>query len=124
MLETFRHPGTGSVKLVESGWSWSLFFGATFLGLPLFFRGLTRWGVIMFTVWAVGIALPFIDHSTTDLAVLQWIMSAVVFGLCVYLGFKGNELSAEHYMACGYERADTRDLEDRVSSRLWDDGAA
>ncbi|HKJ74014.1 MAG TPA: hypothetical protein VKA19_07845 [Alphaproteobacteria bacterium] len=112
------------MKLVESGWSWSLFFGATFLGLPLFFRGLTRWGVIMFTVWAVGIALPFIDHSTTDLAVLQWIMSAVVFGLCVYLGFKGNELSAQHYMTCGYERADTRDLEDRVSSRLWDDGAA
>ena len=41
MSLTMKHPGTGSIKIIETGWSWSLFFGAGFLGIPLFFRGMS-----------------------------------------------------------------------------------
>ena len=32
----------------------------------------------------------------------------------------GNELSARHYLACGYEHSDTKSMEERISERLWD----
>ena len=121
MLVTLRHPGTGSVKMVESGWSWSLFLGAGFLGLPLFFRGLSKWGVVMFIAWTARIAVPLAAQSAPDVAVMQWLLSFVVGGLCLFLGYRGNELSTDHYLACGYERSDTKSMEDRISQRLWDE---
>ena len=40
----FQHPATADIRAVKIGWSWQLFFLSSFLGLPLFFRGLHTWG--------------------------------------------------------------------------------
>jgi hypothetical protein len=118
MFVTLRHPGTGSVKMIESGWSWSLFLGASFLGLPLFFRGLSSWGVVMFIAWMARIGLPLVAGASPEIVEMEWLLSLVVGGLCLFLGFKGNDLSAQHFLACGYEESDNRSFEDRVSERL------
>jgi hypothetical protein len=49
---------------------------------------------------------------------MEWLLSFVVGGLCLFLGFKGNDLSAQHYLACGYEESDNRSFEDRMAERL------
>jgi len=122
MFVTLRHPGTGSVKMLESGWSWSLFLGAGFLGLPLFFRGLSGWGVVMFFAWTARIVLPLAAGSAPDIVEMEWLLNVVVTGLCLFLGFKGNDLSTQHYLACGYELSDNKSMEERISERLWDQG--
>ena len=40
MRVALRHRGTGKIKYVDTGWSWSVFLSAGFFGLPLFLRGL------------------------------------------------------------------------------------
>lgn len=119
MSLTMKHPGTGSIKIIETGWSWSLFFGAGFLGIPLFFRGMSFWGVVMLIVWTLRIGAPYVAGSTDGGIELDWMLTAVVTGLCLYLGYKGNELSEAHFRACGYEPYNNQSLEDRVATQLW-----
>jgi hypothetical protein len=121
MSLTMKHPGTGSIKVVETGWSWSLFLGAGFLGIPLFFRGLSYWGVVMVVAWTLRIGAPFLVSSDAGATELEWVLTALVTGLCLYLGAKGNELSEAHFRACGYEPYRNENLEDRVAARLWSD---
>ncbi len=119
MYVTLRHPGSGTVKMIEAGWSWSLFMGAGFLGLPLFFRGLAKWGVVMFAAWAARLLVPLATDSLPDIAQIEWVMSFLIGGLCLFLGLKGNDLTREHYLACGYELAEKRSMEERVAGQLW-----
>ena len=51
MQIALRHNGTGNLRFIDTGWSWSLFLGASFFGLPLFFRGLALWGTLMVILW-------------------------------------------------------------------------
>ncbi len=63
MSLAMKHPGTGSIKVVETGWSWSLSLGAGFLSKPLFFRGLSFWTVVMVVARAPRIGAPFFATS-------------------------------------------------------------
>jgi hypothetical protein len=120
MSLTLKHPGTGDIKVVETGWSWSLFLGAGFLGIPLFFRGLSLWGVVMLVAWVLRLGAPYLTGSLDEAGELEWLLTAVVTGLCIFLGAKGNDLSMAHFRACGYEPSDSRSFEDRVAARLWE----
>ena len=51
MQVALRHPNTGSFKFIDTGWSWPIFLGAGFFGLPLFFRGMAMWGTAMLILW-------------------------------------------------------------------------
>jgi hypothetical protein len=96
------HPGTGAVRFVDTGWSWSIFFGAAFLGLPLFARGLALWGTVMVVVWCTALAVPLLPFGDGGEGA-DWIVALLGAGLSVYLGWRGNAMSAAHYLACGYE---------------------
>ena len=120
MQTTLRHRGTGDVKVLDTGWSWSIFLGASFLGLPLFMRGLAFWGVVMLVAWTARLAIPHLGVSAADQDTLEWIHTIAVSGLALFLGFKGNALSVNHYVACGYEEDGVESLDDRVAGQLWD----
>ena len=120
MQTTLRHRGTGDVKVLDTGWSWSIFLGASFLGLPLFMRGLAFWGVVMLVAWTARLAIPHLGVSAADQDMLEWIHTIAVSGLALFLGFKGNALSVNHYVACGYEEDGVESLDDRVAGQLWD----
>jgi hypothetical protein len=103
MQIALRHPSTGKFRFVRTGWSWSIFLGAGFFGLPLFFRGLALWGTLMLALWFLQLAVSVTD---ADGGTLERILDLGVLGLSLYLGFRGNALSARHFLACGYEFVD------------------
>jgi hypothetical protein len=118
MKVTLKHPASGRLKTIETGWSWSLFLGAGALGLPLFFRGMALWGAVMTVLWSLQVAEPFLAPDG-DVDLLDLILMLAVGALCLYLGFKGNALTARHYLACGYEFAEPESTEARVAARIW-----
>lgn len=117
MQVALRHPGTGKFKFVDTGWSWSIFLGAGFFGLPLYFRGLALWGTLMLVLWFVQLTVPLV--AAANGAMLEWLLTFAVVGLCFYLGFRGNALSARHLVACGYEFADPQSPEARIAAERW-----
>lgn len=119
MQVALRHPGSGDFKFVDIGWSWPIFWCAGFFGLPLFFRGLAMWGTVMVAVWAMQLAATFVSESVERAATTHWVLGVVSLGLCVYLGLKGNALSARHFIACGYDFAKPESVEARVATEEW-----
>lgn len=117
MRVALRHPGTGRFRFVGTGWSWPIFLGAGFLGLPLFFRGLALWGVIMVLLWFLDLAVQFATTSSGE--ALSWLLNLAIVGLCLFLGFRGNALSARHFVACGYDFARPDSSEARIATRSW-----
>ena len=113
MQVILRHSISGSLKFVDVGWSWSLFLGASFLGLPLFFRGLPLWGTLMLVLWVLQIFIPIAGVGGAD--DIEPLLNLAVFGLCLYLGFKGNAETAKHFVSCGYELAKPDSIEARVA---------
>jgi hypothetical protein len=118
MRVTLRHHATGRLKVVDTGWSWSLFLGAGALGLPLFFRGMALWGSVMVVLWSLQLVDSF-AAAGSDADMLDWILTLAVGGLCLYLGMKGNALTARHYLACGYEFAEPDAVEARIAAESW-----
>jgi hypothetical protein len=104
MSISLQHPGTGRVKTLPEGWSWSCFFGATVLGLPLFKRGLLVWGSAMLVFDIVTLIVGWID--TDAAADLYLWLSLVGLAASVFFGAKANDMTAEHAVAKGWEFAD------------------
>src|SRR5579872_5578329 len=96
---TLQNPRTGELRRVKVGWSWTLFLLADFFGLPLFLRGLNSWGAVILMLWAVSVLVPDLS-SVTILAGL---------GVHVWLGLKGNEMSARKCLDRGWVLADRDD---------------
>lgn len=119
MRVALRHRGSGDTKFVETGWSWSIFLCAGFFGLPLFFRGLAMWGTVMVAIWAVQFAAPFVASDVERAVSVHWFLALASMGLCVYLGLRGNALSARHFFACGYEFAKPDSREARFAMESW-----
>lgn len=117
MQVALRHPNTGSFKFIDTGWSWPIFLGAGFFGLPLFFRGMSLWGTAMLILWFLQLAVPLAAGGDAD--TLSWILTFAVLGLCGFLGARGNALSARHFLACGYEFAYPDSPEARLASESW-----
>ena len=115
MQVVLRHNGTGNMRFIDTGWSWSIFLGASFLGLPLFFRGMALWGTVMLILWFLQLAVYFTGGGDT----LDWILTFGVTGLCLFLGFQGNALSARHFIACGYDFAYPDSPEARIAAESW-----
>lgn len=115
MQIALRHHGTGNMRFIDTGWSWSLFLGASFLGLPLFFRGMAMWGTLMMVLWCLKLAVSLTSAPET----LDWILTFVVTGACLFLGFQGNAMSARHFVACGYDFAYPDSTEARIAAEQW-----
>ncbi len=115
MQVVLRHGGSGNMRFIDTGWSWSIFLGAGFFGLPLFFRGMALWGTLMLILWFLQLAVSFTAAGDT----LDWLVTFAVMGLCLYLGFQGNALSARHFIACGYDFAYPDSPEARFAAERW-----
>jgi len=73
MSISLQHPGSGRVKILPEGWSWSCFFGASFLGLPLFRRGLTVWGSAMLVLDIVALIVGWMGGFFIQAFVRHWL---------------------------------------------------
>lgn len=106
MSISLQYPGTGQVKVFDQGWSWSCFFGATVLGVPLFKRGLMVWGAAMLVF---DIATFIVGWINTDAATTLYSWFGVIgMAASVFFGFRANAMAAEHALARGWQHADRR----------------
>jgi hypothetical protein len=106
MSISLQHPGTGRVKIVPEGWSWSCFFGASFFGVPLFKRGLFVWGSVMLVFDAVSLIVGWID--TGSAMTLDLWMTGIGIAASVFFGLKANDMAAQRALTHGWEYADQR----------------
>ena len=119
MKISLRHAGTGDLRTVNIGWSWSLFIASGFLGLPLFFRGMALWGTVMMITWCVSFVPPIVTGPDAGFHIMDWSLTIVTLTLCVFLGLKGNALTAKRYFSLGYEFANPDSGEARVAAESW-----
>jgi hypothetical protein len=106
MSISLQHPRSGRVKILPEGWSWSCFFGATFLGIPLFRRGLLVWGSAMLVYDISALVVGWI--ATDSAARLDIWMTAIGLAASVFFGMKANDMAARRAVAPGWKYVDNR----------------
>lgn len=108
---SFQNPATGEIKTVKVGFSWTLFFFGFIFGLPCFIRGLTTWGVIM-------AAVSVLYYATIATPIVFFLMVPML-ALDIYLGVKGNELTAKSYLAKGWQFAEPDAITTKQGRQKW-----
>ena len=100
-----KNSKTGETKAIKAGWSWILFLFSSFLGIPLFMRKLYVWGAIFLTLWIINSVVPLFLPLALATAFSIGIM-LIFIGLQVFMGIKGNEMTAKNYLENGWSIAD------------------
>ena len=97
-----QHPMTKETKSVKVGFSWVLFFFSFMsCGVPLFLRGLHHLGAVvagLALLFAVGIES---QPTVTDELTALFLCGLIVFGIALWLGIKGNEMTVKNYLQKG-----------------------
>ncbi len=101
MRVSMKNPKTGELKEVKVGWSWILFLFSGVFGLPLFLRKLNVWGFVFLAMWAVYYLTPETLQQKTGVGLdIMWFL--VEISLSIWLGIKGNEMTAKNYLDLGW----------------------
>ena len=114
----FKSPSGARARRVKLGFAWDLFLFAGLLGVPLFLRGLPEWGAAVLALWLVDLALGWIGHGSFYLPA-QTALFAAFLGFQIWLGFKGNALTARACRARGWRAEDARDPSVRAALKQW-----
>ena len=119
MHVAFRNPRNGQIRKVKVGWSWTLFFFAGVMGIPLFVRKLNTWGVVF-------LALPIINATCQILMADPITKSAMLFGyavtlfaLKIWIAMHGNRLTAERYIDAGWQFVDPQGASAKYARANW-----
>jgi hypothetical protein len=91
-----KNPRSGEVKSQKTGWSWTCFFFSTFLGVPLFLRGLYVWGWLMVVIFLIDL----FSYQQLGLGV-----GIIEIGFSIFFGIKANEMAGKQYLDNGWEFA-------------------
>ncbi len=96
-----KPPGGGRTKWIRDGFAWDLFVLSPLLGLPLFWRKLHAWGAI---VLAILLAWLVVDRFLAGpIEIFAGIgFAGVFFLLDLFLGWRGNGLTARAYLRHGW----------------------
>jgi hypothetical protein len=108
-----QNPLTKEIRLIKVGWSWVLFLFSTCFGIPLFLRKLTRWG---FVCLATTILAFIFSGGPTFLSVVLIITQ---FVLAIFLGIKGNEITAKTYLENNWQFVDPNSDMTRYAKMQW-----
>lgn len=96
-----KPPGGGRLKWVRIGFAWDLFVLAPLFGLPLFWRKLPQWGAAMLGLLLADIVLGlFLSGRALTIAGIA--LAGVYFLLDLFLGFRGNRMTARAYVRHGW----------------------
>jgi hypothetical protein len=118
----FKHPSGARAKRVKLGFAWDLFLFAGVFGVPLFLRGLSSWGAAILGLWVVDLGLGRFGRGPL-LHPAELALFAAFLGLQLWLGFKGNALTARACRARGWAADNPRDPAVRLALEKWGVGA-
>jgi hypothetical protein len=119
MSVIFRHKSGGEAKEVKVGFSWILFLFAGCLGIPLFLRRLHVWGAVFLALWIVDV-LVAVMASPEDASLMVFSINLIFGGLQIWLGIKGNEMTAKNLLENGWEFTDSSSDAVRFARLKWD----
>lgn len=97
----FENPATGETRRVKPGFAWTLFLFAGVLGVPLFWRRLYGWGIVILALWALDLAAVRLTAGPVRVAAEALVFCAFL-ALQLWLGFRGNALTAKAYVKRGW----------------------
>jgi len=118
MFAELKHPKSGELKRVKVGFSWTLFLFSGFMGLPLFLRRLYVWGAVFFVLWLVNFFAASIGNAEERLGT-QLGLFLVFFGLEIFFGIKGNEMTAKNLLEQGWVFANPESEMTRMARLRW-----
>ncbi len=98
---TFKAPRGKGTRDVACGFAWDLFLFAPLFGLPLFWRRLPQWGAGVLALWLVALLAGWVIPGG-GAGIVPSVLAAVFFVVELWLGVKGNELTARAYLAQGW----------------------
>lgn len=113
------NPKTGEVKEVKVGWSWILFLFSGFFGLPLFLRKLHVWGGVFLVLWLVYLVVPSLFYNEEEALGLSIVLNLIFLGLQIWLGIKGNEMTAKNYLELGWNFINPDSDEVKFAKGKW-----
>lgn len=119
MVVSMKNPKIGEIKEVKVGFSWILFLFSVFFGLPLFLRKLYIWGGVFLALWVVHIMLGIIGQESETAAIFYVLLQFIFIGLMIFMGIKGNELTAKNYLEQGWEFVDNDSEVVQQAKRKW-----
>jgi hypothetical protein len=112
ILIGFKNQKTGEIKNVKCGWSWTLFLWSGVFGIPLFLRRLNVWGSVFLVLWVVNL----LAGGSPDIAV---ILFAIFLILQIWLGIKGNEMTAKNYLEHDWIIAEPDSEFTKMAKKKW-----
>ena len=118
---TLKNEKTGELKQVKVGWSWILFLFSGLFGLPLFLRRLYVWGGVFLILWVANIYfIPSVESGSEGEIIFASISMIVIF-LClqIWLGIKGNEMTAKNYLENGWIFSNLENDDVKFAKQKW-----
>jgi hypothetical protein len=113
-----RNKTTGETKEVKVGFSWILFLFAGCLGIPLFLRRLHVWGAVFLALWIVDV-LVVVMASPEQGSAIVFSINLIFCGLQIWLGIKGNEMTAKNLLENGWEFTESGSDAVRFARLKW-----
>jgi hypothetical protein len=113
-----KNPNSGEIKLIKVGWSWTLFFFSPFFGIPVFRRGLIAWGYVFLTLSVLAGIGNLVGNDSGGIAILL-LVNIVDLVLMIFMGIKGNEMTAKNYLARGWRFLEPNSDTTRFAKMNW-----
>ena len=101
---------------VKVGWSWTLFLFSGFFGLPLFLRRLYIWGFVFLALWLVNLLSVIAGAKGVG---INLILVATLWCLAIWMGIKGNEMTAKNYLEQGWRFAEPQSEITKFARGKW-----
>ena len=118
MIVSMKNPKTGEIKSIKVGFSWVLFLWSGVFGLPLFLRKLNVWGLVFLVLWIINLVVPSMVDEQSALG-LSIIFFVIFLGLQIFMGIKGNEMTAKNYLENGWEFTNSDAEEVKYAKMKW-----
>lgn len=115
-----QHPITKETKSVKVGFSFVLFFFSFMsYGIPLFLRGLHHLGAVvagLALLFAVGILS---QPTVIDVLIALFFCGLIMFGIELWLGIKGNEMTVKNYLRKGWKFIEPDSVATKSARYKW-----
>ena len=119
MKVTMKNAKTGELRDIKVGWSWVLFLFSGFFGLPLFLRKLNVWGAVFLTLWVTNFIAPAVTRDQDRALGVQLLMFLTFLGLEIWIGIKGNEMTAKNYLENSWVFVNPDDEVTKMAKAKW-----